>query len=580
MKTIKLDFIAYMQSNSACEGFSGFKRRVSPKVTYRWLLSVLGELWGSFRFCLEWLCFDERLLLDTNEKDIGPEIAAYVAFEDTLSRREYSDDGPIPELRAIVQEWFEPFTVWAYGPEPRFGPGAVAETKGRPSYFEKATNCRWEPDIVRMFSQAYNVEPDEMIVGKPGAYLGNYRNRIIFRPKNALKHRIISAEPTWLGWLQQGLKAAIYEYVESHPQILTWFSNQERSRQLALRGSIDGSYATIDFSDASDSVTRELVAKVYEHTYFVDLLLAARSTHALLPDGRTIALSKFAPMGSATCFCTMDVLLCACCELAIRDTLGRKARYGDYVVYGDDVIIRAAAVPRFLQVVSSLGMSVNSDKSYWDTTSGAFYRESCGIEAFNGVDVTPTRYSRFQEPVWCEDVPSDGPWLASVVALCNNLFEAGYWSARSAVIQLLNGALDRALRLATDNPTRSNTERANRAAKVRRVWYHLLRVDASDYARGWNGPLVVVVPDGTASNYHCKSRWNARLQRREHLVSDFTEEMVETYKVPGYWDNPEFYGLWFHRARSERPLAERTQSVMHGAAGAERQRWRSVWVCP
>jgi hypothetical protein len=399
-----------------------------------------------------------------------------------------------------------------------------------------------------------------------------YTNRIIFRPKNALKHRIISAEPVWLSWLQQDLKEAVYDYVERNPKMLTWFSNQEESRRLALAGSVDGSFATFDFSNASDAITVAQVESLYRNTYIVDALLAARSRYARLPRwDLTIELDKFAPMGSATCFFTMDIIMLSMCEYSIRKSLGRPGRKGDYVVYGDDVIIRVAAAETFQHVSDALGFTLNSDKSYWKSATPHYYRESCGIEAFDGEDVTPIRYSRFQEPIVEWDDPLSGPWISSVVDLMNRLLLKGFWNTRSAIQEMVKYTLDRA-----SNDTDPKRNRAARRAQ--HVWDRLYRVDASDYSLDCDGPNCVVVPDGTATNYHCKSRWNADYQRREYRVSVCSGKPVEAeMAIPsdhsGLW-----YGLWHHRARTGLRTDSEWKSTMSGAAGVSDLKWKEIWV--
>jgi hypothetical protein len=54
-------------------------------------------------------------------------------------------------------------------------------------------------------------------------------------------------------------------------------------------------------------------------------------------------------------------------------------------VYGDDVILKAAAFPDFRDLCALLGFEVNQDKSF---SSGCFF-ESCGAHWFRGVDVKP-----------------------------------------------------------------------------------------------------------------------------------------------------------------------------------------------
>lgn len=583
MKTLKQAFICESQLSVGLQTFADFKRRHSGEVHCKWIFVVLERLWGSFRACLQWLAFDERLLLITNERAIAPELLDYIEFEQQLSQRAPCEGDPYPELRAIISDWLQDFSLGEGVPHVHYGPGTVAGMKGRPSYFEKAQATVWDPSVVADFCQMYYRSLDEVILGKPIGFSRTdpkdlYTNRIIFRPKNALKHRIISAEPAWLSWLQQGIKEPLYDYVERHPKMFTWFSNQEESRKLALAGSVDGSYATFDFSNASDAITVAQVESLFRDTYVVDALLATRSRYARLPKwDLVIELDKFAPMGSATCFVTMDIIMLSLCELSIRKSLGRPGRRGDYVVYGDDVIIHVSAAETFKHLSDALGFTLNGDKSYWESATPHYYRESCGIEGFDGQDVSPVRYSRFQEPIIEHGHPSDGSWLPSVVSLMNRLLLRGLWNTRSAVIEMLKYTLDRA----SADP---DLEKSKEGRRMQHVWDRLLRVDASDYIEGSDGPCCVVVPDGTATNYRTKGRWNADLQRFEYRVSVCSAKPVETphsRKAEGSWhySSNAFYQCWFHRARTELRTDDITfERVMRGVAGVSDQKWKEIWV--
>jgi hypothetical protein len=66
----------------------------------------------------------------------------------------------------------------------------------------------------------------------------------------------------------------------------------------------------------------------------------------------------------------------------------------------------------------TFGFKVNAAKSFW---TGKF-RESCGTECYDGVDVKPV-YLRRDIPQHRADVHG----VVSSVAFANQLYEAGYW---------------------------------------------------------------------------------------------------------------------------------------------------------
>lgn len=578
-KYLKTEYLLTMQDELQESTWPCFKRRVAGKIHYKWILAAMAQFFNSPKACLQWLAFDERLLLDTND-DISQEIESYIEYESVLSRMRYPDDVVEP-LASIVSDWLAGFSLGEQPPDPCFGPGSVADLKGRKPQLEKAMSLVYDKPTVLALCEYWDCTIDELIVGKPGE--ASRTNKIIFRPKNALKHRIISAEPCWLSWLQQAIKRPLYDYVENHPKMFTWFSNQEASRAMALKGSRDGSYATFDFSSASDSISVELVERIFARTYILEPMLITRSTDALMPDGRIVHLHKFAPMGSATCFATMDIIVLAICEHSIRLALGRPGRRGDYVVYGDDAIIRAEAADTFAQVSRSLGMTVNADKSYWRPDTAHFYRESCGIEAYDGVDITPLRYSRFQEPIVAGD-PTSEQWVTSVISLMNRAFvDYAYYQTRSVVIELFKAAI-----------TQCKASSQRRLAQT--IWDRLLRVDYSDFREGFDGPLAVVVPDGTATNYRCASRWadhgNLRepwYQRLEVKATGLQKRLRSPHDV----DEETLLHLWYFKARSDRPtraddLVEwwepydspptSSGSLVGAAMGIQSQKWHWTWV--
>jgi hypothetical protein len=87
-------------------------------------------------------------------------------------------------------------------------------------------------------------------------------------------------------------------------------------------------------------------------------------------------------------------------------------------VFGDDLIVPVDSTPFLVAVLTYCGLKVNSDKTF----SACFFRESCGIDAYAGIDVTP---------VYVNEVPSDSEpeSLISVVESSNNLHLRGLWSA-------------------------------------------------------------------------------------------------------------------------------------------------------
>ena len=310
---------------------------------------------------------------------------------------------------------------------PRHGPGAVA------------TGERLEEKWVfaRLFNAIHQVYPyyNYYVVGGARELtdrLDWYRSlarhesgcaRVVLVPKDSRGPRLISCEPLEYQWIQQGLGrkiAAHLEYDSSYTRGVINFTHQDINRGLAQTSSASQRYATLDLKDASDRVSAELVRRVFERSPGLSrALMACRTTATKLPNGKVISLKKFAPMGSALCFpveaYVFWVIIVAAVIRAKRLPLERVGRH--VFVYGDDIIIPTDWASLSIQALEEVGLKVNLDKS---CTSGNF-RESCGMDAFNGVDVTPLRL----RTRWTNK-KHDGSALASYVSLANKMANGPY----------------------------------------------------------------------------------------------------------------------------------------------------------
>jgi hypothetical protein len=219
--------------------------------------------------------------------------------------------------------------------------------------------------------------------------------KVVLVPKDSRGPRIISCEPLEYQWIQQGLGRSVMDWLERHRSTRgrVNFSSQQINRALALSASSDQEWVTLDMKEASDRVGCDLVKEVFQHnTALLAALLATRSTESLLPDGRKVVLEKFAPMGSCLCFPIQAVLFYALAVVAIRTVYGcsrREARESVYV-FGDDIIVRKSYYNAVLQYLPTVGLVFNEAKC---CTSG-FFRESCGMDAYKGIDVTPLRLKK------------------------------------------------------------------------------------------------------------------------------------------------------------------------------------------
>jgi hypothetical protein len=87
-----------------------------------------------------------------------------------------------------------------------------------------------------------------------------------------------------------------------------------------------------------------------------------------------------------------------------------KALLGEVAVFGDDIIVPSDSRELLFDALEILDFKVNIHKSF---CTGKF-RESCGVDAFDGVDVTPVYWK----------APNDGKpgSLGSCVEVANNFY--------------------------------------------------------------------------------------------------------------------------------------------------------------
>lgn len=202
-------------------------------------------------------------------------------------------------------------------------------------------------------------------------------NRVTSVPKTALIDRTIAIEPSLNIFLQKGVDVYMRGRLARYGVDL---QDQSRGWPLARKGSIDGSYATIDLSSASDTVSPAVV-KAFCGPDWYTLLDDLRSSEYTLDKGKTWdTYSKFSSMGNCFTFPLESLIFYAIARSA-ADLCGG----GEVVVYGDDIIVPRNAALLTMEILDRCGFIPNRDKSF---CTGQF-RETCGRDYHNGVDVRP-----------------------------------------------------------------------------------------------------------------------------------------------------------------------------------------------
>ena len=153
---------------------------------------------------------------------------------------------------------------------------------------------------------------------------------------------------------------------------------QIRHRRLAQKGSLDGSIATLDQSNASNTVSRVLVQLILRSDWY-ELLDSLRAQFCEVQK-RWYRLEMFSSMGNGFTF-ELETLLFA----TLARTIVRQEKGNPNLVscYGDDLIVPAANYKSVVAALSYFGFTPNLKKTF---AEGPF-RESCGGDYFDGVPV-------------------------------------------------------------------------------------------------------------------------------------------------------------------------------------------------
>lgn len=383
-----------------------------------------------FALCSQAFSFLTRLSLREIDFSLDDE---YVAQE--LDLQSYTPPNWLLDaLASIVEQWLSDISLTDL--PFRHGKGAVATlSRSNSDYHGKLRSFGTDALLDYVLTKYAGGPLSEHTPFTPGPL--DRTCEIVTVPKSMKTRRIISKEPAALQYVQQGVRKALYKHIENHPYLGRHinFAKQEHNGALALLGSKDHQTATIDLSSASDYVSWHIVRKLFGRTSIYPFLVASRSRKARLSDGRVIELAKFAPMGSALCFPIQTLVFAAAVEYAYR-----RARVTPMVnpstwrVYGDDIIVEDDEYQNVVLVLQTLGLKVNSYKSY---ASPYRFRESCGVEAYDGEDVTPLRISRGFYIHGDRITSYHASQYESLVDMANACFDKGYYTLRSFVLRMI-----------------------------------------------------------------------------------------------------------------------------------------------
>jgi len=203
-------------------------------------------------------------------------------------------------------------------------------------------------------------------------------NKIVTVPKNSKTDRVIAIEPGINLWFQKAAGSMIRRRLLRFGIDL---NDQSRNSSLAYLSSRDNGLATVDFSSASDSIASAVVEELIPPRWFL-LLNSFRSKVGIDSNGSVRRWQKFSSMGNGYTF-ELESLIFFAAASAVSEFMQLDSPV--ISVYGDDVVLPAAAIDLFTSFSEFLGFRVNTEKSF----SNGPFRESCGSHYYLGVDCKP-----------------------------------------------------------------------------------------------------------------------------------------------------------------------------------------------
>lgn len=295
------------------------------------------------------------------------------------------------EMRRFLSEQLNGFDCdTRFVSVPRFGNGGVEEKADVVTRWISLPSQRWLD-----FRDPLNATPDveDRLVDQPSTC------RLHAVPKDWNKMRLITIEPYLKTYIQQTVRQELLACLfcskagdfrsMARCEFCGNCDPQARHRRMALQGSMDGSLATLDLRDASDMVSYEQVCSVFPPAVLAQLD-RARSEYWYDPrNNETGEVYMFGGMGNACTFIVETMMFHAACHAIARYFGLKRPRVS---VFGDDIVCSAelAEVIMRCRIFDDFGWHINASKSFW--TANSRFRESCGIQAFNGHDVTLLRY--------------------------------------------------------------------------------------------------------------------------------------------------------------------------------------------
>lgn len=287
----------------------------------------------------------------------------------------------LSEVRKLIVDWI--------GPRPpdivsgRHGPGATYSNRGRKTTVpdKMSSDPSLTPGAIWFLPQWLGTQWGASFAQRQGKFIWSRGNRYSTAEKDAKERRSIGTECSINVFYQLAYGKAMRRRLRNNTG---WDLDhaQDIHRRVARESSVHGEFATLDLSNASDTVCRVLVKLLLPHAWF-DVLddLRSKFTHI---DNRWVQLEKFSSMGNGFTFELETIIFAALTCVAVRKGGGVGRLGADVFVFGDDIIMPTVRFAEVDPVLRFFGFTLNEEKSFFGSEP---FRESCGGDYFNGKSV-------------------------------------------------------------------------------------------------------------------------------------------------------------------------------------------------
>ena len=390
-------------------GVSAYRKIESG--TYDWFGITFRERAAASVVASLYKKYESGMTKETQERALVKFLAVDSDCEKWVSKADqYGDDFLMGEFKAYLWKFWHhagyPIVDHDYDVLRKggVGPGASRLSNGGDFYtklFSSRLSCtsrslyHWYRRFVGNFPEWSNAERTRLLShGEPAIVEGN---RLSFVSKNDDISRSICTEPTLNMYFQLGFGSILSSRLEEQFGIRLE-TQQFKNRELARKGSLDGSYSTIDLSSASDSIGMKMLRECLPRD-FMSFLERYRSPSTLLPNGKLHRTNMISTMGNGYTFPLQTVLFTCIVLSAFRldgmePIFPRGVCEGNFGVNGDDIVVPTRLAGKVLRLLHLLGFTPNKDKTF---VEGPF-RESCGGDYFLGRNLRGVYVKRLSEP--------------------------------------------------------------------------------------------------------------------------------------------------------------------------------------